>query len=197
MKISINKTQRTELTDFRAQLAAFLADLDTTAAESARLNDRQQKLEAEIATLEKATDDESEIAAAKLATKRVQLEQVIKKLEALANVPAAVSGAQADAILDLLRRFTKSAYAAAAPVLEAYQSEAAQSLRPWCQDDANAKHLALTLPAVTWLFRAYSTRFGDFGVNVTVIKSAIARADELLAGELSWSFDPKMDAVSK
>lgn len=197
MKITIKKTHQAEITALREQLATALGELDGNAAELARLNERQQKLEKEISTLEDAADSESDSAAVKLATKRVQLEQCLNKIESLSNVPVAVRGESLDSINALLRQFARAAAAAMGPSAEAYAKEIAATIRPWCLDDANALAMAYTLPAPKSLFQTCTIPFGSYGASIRSLQMAITRADEILKGELAWSFDPKIAAESK
>jgi hypothetical protein len=187
MKITLTKPQSDELSDLREQLKSALKEIYINAAELDRLSEMQTKLSEEISTLESAA--ESEDAAAKLSTKRVQREHVEQKLTALNNVTAEVDVAMQGAILDLLRQFSKVAAAATKPVIEAYAAEIAAQIRPWCVNDTDAKGRAYTLPACMLLSGTYTRRFGDFGLSVPTIKAAIARADEILNGTLAWTFE--------
>jgi len=190
MKITIKKTNRAEIVALREQLAAALDQENTSADELTRLSTRQQKLQEEIATLESA-DSESDEAAARLATKRVQLEQVSKKISGISNVEAGTSVEKQEAGRQLLRQFAGAALAAVTPALEAYEREIADKIRPWCLDETNALGLAYTMPACKSLSQTYSRRFGDYGFSLAELQAAIARADEILSGELAWSFDAK------
>jgi predicted nucleic acid-binding Zn-ribbon protein len=190
MKIDIKKTNRAEIMALRTQLAAALEEQNTTADELTRLNERQQKLQDEITALESAADSESEDAATKLATKRVQLEQVSKKISGIFNVDAETSIEKQGAALQLLRQFAAAALAAVEPTLEAYAQEIVEKIRPYCLNEKNTLGIAYTMPAVLSLSQTYSYRFGDYGVSVEMLKAAVARADEILAGELNWKFDP-------
>ena len=144
----------------------------------------------EINALDSSPDLESEGGATKLAAKRVQLEQVVKKISSISDVDAESRGATEGEWKGLLARFAKAALAAVAPHMEAYAHEVATKIRPYCLNEANARALAFTMPACISLSQTYSRRFGDYGVTVTELKAAIARADEILAGELNWSFTP-------
>jgi hypothetical protein len=191
MKINVNKTNRAEIVALREQLAAALDQENTSADELTRLNSWQQKLQDEIAALESAADSESADAAARLATKRVQLEQVSKKISKISNVEAGTSVAEQETGRQLLRQFARAALAAVAPALESYAREIADKIRPWCLDETNALGMAYTMPACKSLSQTYSRRFGDYGFSVAELKEAIARADEIISGELAWSFDTK------
>lgn len=191
MKIKLKKTNRTELTTLREQLAAALEEQTSSNAELSRLNERQQKLTGEISVLENAADSESDDAAAKLATKRVQLEQVTRKIADADSVTGETHSLNQDAILNLLRRFARAAAAATGPDIETYAAEIAAKLRPYCQDDATARAIAFQTPAAKSLTLTYTRGFGSFGFSPAELQLALARADEILSENLSWTFDAK------
>lgn len=188
MKISITSAHREQLTVLRGQLATALESIHSADGKYSRLTDSQQKLQAEVAALENE-DSASEAAASKLATKRVQLERVSGQLEELSSQPASSS---LGADQSLLREFARVATAALAPAMEAYAAVVADKLRPWCLNQTEARAFAFRVPAVLSLCQTYSQRFGDFGGNAAVLKSALDRADEILSGELKWSWDAKI-----
>jgi hypothetical protein len=191
MKINLKKTNRAELTALREQLKAALEEQTNASAELTRLTERQAELQTEIIALENAADSECDEAAAKLSTKRVQLEQVSGKISQLSSVPAATEMESQGAILQLLRQFARAAAASTAPDIETYAGEIAAKIRAYCQDDATARLLSYQTPAAKFLMQTYARPFGSFGFSVNEIKAAIARADEILSGELSWSWDAK------
>jgi uncharacterized protein YdcH (DUF465 family) len=191
MKITLKKTNRTELTTLREQLAAALEEQTSSNTELSRLNERQQKLTSEITALENAADSESDAAASKLATKRVQLEQVTRKIAEADSVTGETHSANQDAILSLLRQFARAAAAATGPDIEAYAAEIAAKLRPYCQDDATARQIAFQTPAAKSLTLTYTRAFGSFGFSANEINAALGRADEILSENLSWTFDAK------
>jgi DNA repair exonuclease SbcCD ATPase subunit len=190
MKITINKTNRAEIIALREQLADSLEAQNTFDAELTRLNELQQKLKKEIAALESA-DSENEDAATKLATKRVQLEQVAKKISTISDTDPRNIAEREGEIVNLLRQFAQAALRAVAPTLEDFAREIAGKIRPWCLGEKNALALAYTMPACKSLSQTYSRRFGDYGVSVAEINAAIARADEIISGELNWKWDAK------
>jgi hypothetical protein len=191
MKIDIKKTHRAEIATLREQLIAALDEHNASNAELTRLNERQQKLQDEIIALENAADSESEEAAAKLATKRVQLENVTKKISQFSNVDVRIQMSNEAAVLELLRKFARAATAATGPGIEAYAKQIADKIRAWCKDDATARHIAFQTPAAMSLAQTYSRRFGDFSFTVTELKLAITRADEILSEEIAWNWDAK------
>jgi uncharacterized protein YdcH (DUF465 family) len=191
MKITIKKANRAEIMALREQLVAALDQETTSSAELERLNERHQKLQAEITALESATDSESEDSASKLATKRIQLEQVSKKISQISNIDGASVMAWQGNVSNLLRQFARAAAAATGPDIEIFAQEIAVKIRPFCQDDATARHLAFQTPSAKFLTQTYTRAFGSFGFSVLEIKSAIARADEILSGELNWTWDAK------
>jgi protein subunit release factor A len=190
MKFKLTTQHLEEITSLRAQLADALANLDGNSSELGRLTTKKEELESVIQTLENS-DSVSESTAAQLSTKRVQLEQIVKKIISLENIPAQVSAAIESQTLNLLRAFAKAATAATASGLENYRQEIAAKLRPYCSDDKYAWILAIQTPACASLAGVYTRRFGDFGFQLRELRQAIARADEILSGELAWSFDSK------
>jgi uncharacterized protein YdcH (DUF465 family) len=191
MKIKLTQATRTELSALRAQLASLLEQNVTSNGEYSRLAEQQQKLEREIAALEKSGDLEDDATANKLATRRVQLEAVIKKITAADSVSGEARVADTDATLGLLRQFARAAAAATSQDIETYAAQIASKLRPYCQDDATARHIAFTTPAAKNLMQTYAYPFGSYGFSIREIKAAVARADEILSENLAWSFDAK------
>ncbi|MEI7534126.1 MAG: hypothetical protein WCK57_07115 [Verrucomicrobiae bacterium] len=191
MKITISATHQKELTTLRGQLAAELATLTKSSKELERLENKQATLQAEIAALEEANSD-SETAASSLATKRVQLESVVKKISTLADDPAAVTTPRELELRELLKRFARIASAATAPDIEKYGRSISAKLREYCYDEATAYGLALRTPAYSFLISKYAWPFGSNMFSVGELKHAIARADEILSGELNWTFDAKI-----
>jgi len=192
MKITITTNQRKEITNLREQLAAALATQTGSSKELARLEEKQATLQNEIAALETANSD-SETAASALATKRVQLESVTKKISTLADVPAKVSVSLEQEFCNLLKQFARSAAATTGPDIEKYGREISGKLRNYCQDEVTAYGLALKTPAYAYLIAKYTWPFGSNAFSVAELKQAIARADEILSGELAWTFDAKID----
>jgi hypothetical protein len=190
MKFTLSKNHHEEITALRTQLAAALAETISTTGESDRLAKKQEKLQDEIATLE-AESSESESAAAALNTKRSQLEQVISKIKKLANVPSTATDLEHGKLSFLLKQFARTAAAATGPVVENYMRQIAGKIRDYCQSDEIAFRLTYQIPAVASLVSTYTRPFGQFSVSPLEIKQAIARADEILSGELAWSFDAK------
>ena len=194
MKITLTKTQHAEITQLRGELAVILKGLASNAAEIDRLNELEQDLKLEITTLEKA-NSESECDATKLAAKRVQLERVSQKIQSFDSEVGSRSRSdevqKRVAIQILLKKFAGVAIVATGDVVEAYAKEVASKIRPFCQDDQFARGMAYTLPAVKHLAQTYSRRFGTLVVTIPEIRDAIARADEILSGNLSWTFDSK------
>ena len=188
MKLNLKSTNKKEITTLREQLAAALETISASAAEAARLIERQTKLQDEITALENVADDMADDAAAKLATKRLQLDQVGKKIQTLNSVPVAVEVGEQVAISALLKQFARTACAATWPDLKAYiEREIVSKIRPWCLNDDNALALACELPHVKSLTQTYARPFGSYGVTVPEIQQAIARADEILSGDLLWT----------
>jgi hypothetical protein len=190
MKITLNENQRKEITALRKQLAAALGRQENSTAEMTRLTEKQERLQGEIAALEKG-DLENDEAAASLAAKRIQLEQVAKKIAALDSVPATVLGSEYDATAGLLREFARTAAAATQPDIENYVRGIASKILPWCLNEAEAMAQARNLSASKSLVGTYTRRFGDYGLSVPELKAAVARADEILSGVLAWSFVPQ------
>jgi chromosome segregation ATPase len=188
MKITLTAKHREEITDLRSQLVAVLEGATNSTAEVTRLTNSQEKLQKEIATLE---DSDSESAASALATKRVQLEGVTKKISKLENVPAKISVEAEQAGVNLLKQFARTATAATASDVEKYRQEIAAKIRRYCSTDQAAYTLAIQTNACASLAGACARRFGDFGFTISELKQAIARADEILTGDLVWSFDSK------
>ena len=191
MKITLKKPVLDELQDFRDQLAAELEKLTAASSGLANLTQRRAALQEEITDLE-SKDASSETAAIKLATKRVQLEQVEKKIAALENVPVPDLQANHDRRSELLRRFARFAAKATEPTVTAYCQVIADKIRPWCQDDTTALRLTWNVPAASLLMGTYATPFGTHNNNAGELRRAIARADEILSGELKFTFDAKL-----
>jgi len=191
MKINLKNTTHTELTTLRNQLATVLEESSTSTAELNRLNNKQEKLRAEITAIESGSGSDSAAAATELATKRVQLEQTTKKIFEMSEVDARITVGKEGAIRGVLQQFARAAAAATGPDIEKYIGEIAAAIRPWCQDDATARSLAYRTPAVMLLVGVYTHRFGSFSITVRELQAAIARADEILSGQLNWSFDAK------
>jgi uncharacterized protein YdcH (DUF465 family) len=192
MKLNIKKPIRAEIMQLREQLNAALEEQNASSAEVSRLTDRREKLQSEITKLENAGDSDSDEASAKLSTKRVQLEQVEKKIGDLSTVSPAIEFSNQDKVLNLLRQFARAAIAATAPAIENYVQEITSKLRFYCSDDATARHLAFQTPAAKMLSQIYSRQFGRNGFSAAELKAAIARADEILSDDLTWNFDAKI-----
>ena len=190
MKITISPAHRKEIIALREQLAAVLATQTKSSKELARLKSKQATLQDEIAALEKANSD-SETSAGALVTKRVQLEAVDKKISDLDDEPISNSARRELDFCSLLKQFAKVASAATAPDIEKYGREISAKLRDYCYDEVTAYGLALRTPAYASLIQKYSWPFGSHAFSVDQLKQAIARADEILSGELNWTFDPK------
>lgn len=191
MKITLAPTQTKEITALRAQLAAALAAQTTAGGELQRLENKQVKLTAEIADLE-AADSESEAAASALATKRVQLESVTKKISAFDNEPAKVSVSRDQENGELLKKFARASAAATGPAVTDWCRQYASKIRDCFQDDdAALRCIVYSTPAGQSLIGLTTYPFGQNSRSALEIKYAIARADELLAGELKWLFDAK------
>ena len=194
MKINLKKENRDELTTLRAQLATVFKEQGSSVAEMHRLLKKQDKLESEIATLQ-TSDPENETAATALATKRVQLERVVEKISELSNVPAGITIPQQQQSLNLLKQFARAACAATGSDVENYGRKIAANIRDFCQDDATAYGLAVRTPAYAALISKYTWPFGSFRFSLGELKQAIDRADEILSGELKWSYDAKKQAA--
>jgi hypothetical protein len=121
----------------------------------------------------------------------VQLESVNKKISSIANEPAKISVPREQEHSNLLKQFARTAAAATAPDIEKYGREIAGKIRDYCQDEVTAYGLALRTPAYASLIGKYTWPFGSHVFSVAELKRAVARADEILSGELDWSFDAK------
>jgi small-conductance mechanosensitive channel len=185
MKITIEKPALETIKTLRAQLAARLKTLTDATGDLDRLTEEEAKLRHEIATLEANLN---EATSSKLAGKRELLAQVQRKIEKLSHTDATVSTAELTADTELLKEFARQAAAATAPGVTAYAKEVADKIRPFCLSDEQALQFSFQVPAVASLMGTYRCPFGSYGFSIAVIKSAIARADEILAGELNWSW---------
>ncbi|MDR3459424.1 MAG: hypothetical protein P4N60_18510 [Verrucomicrobiae bacterium] len=191
MKITISENHLAEIKKLRKQLTAVLGTQTTATAEYERLLKKQATLQGEIAELE---DSESDSAAASLSTKREQLKAVERKITAIEGTPASDSVREQAEIGNLLKQFARSAAAATGADCEAYARNVAALIREHCKDELTAYGLALQTSAVISLFQKCTWPYGTYSAGVKEIKKAIAHADEILAGELVWSFDPKIKA---
>jgi hypothetical protein len=189
MKITVKKANQDEIRSLRERLQATLTQFETRSAELVRLENHQQKLEKEITDLEAAGDAESDAAATTLAAKRIQLEQVSQKIEETNSRPRDVEVGETLAGEALLRKFGSAAAAATGPSIEAFAMVIAGKIRPWCLDDATAMQMAYAMPASRSLTQTYTRRFGDYAFTTREVRDALARADEILSGELDWSWD--------
>jgi hypothetical protein len=191
MKLTtITKEKRDKIIELRGKLAAVLGEETTATDELTRLNERQEKLQEEISKLEKA-NSESEESATKLATKRVQLEQVCKKVSVLTkSTPATVAGRELE-ISGLLRQAARALASATGPDVEKYALAIAAKLRPFCSDAATARSLAYQTPAAKNLLIITTRAWGSFGVNVAELKAVIDYSDQIISGEISWEWNSK------
>ncbi|MGD0206394.1 MAG: hypothetical protein ABSC89_02145 [Verrucomicrobiota bacterium] len=187
----IKEKNRAEILALRKTFAIALAEQKSEDDKLTRLSEQQQKLQRQIETLELSSNAEGKEVASELIILREQLTQCSNKIFQIYNVPAGTSVGKQSEITNLLRQFGREALAALTPSLESYTRRIASQIRPYCLDDENAFALACKLPACESLWRTYSYRFGDYGSTLRTLKAAIARADEILSGELNWSFDAK------
>jgi hypothetical protein len=152
----------------------------------ARAEKRRADLIADIALLEKSDPDNKD-AIRTLGEKRTELSIVERQIaeippvdvEAEHQLKAHVRGAD-----NLIAK-------ALAPTLEAYVSGIAEVLKPFCLDAAHAKWVAYQTSASHSLSVRVYTRFGTYGAAVSGARFALQAIDEILTGELNWSFTPK------
>jgi hypothetical protein len=193
MKIKITSRAHKGIAALREQLAAALEREIGPAKELSRLSERRDKLQREIEGLEADANPESDGIALKLAAKREAISQTNKRIESLSTPDDVASGNWLGEKQRLLRDFTNAAVAALTPEMERYASGIARKIRPFCPDDGWAMGIAYRTPAAKEFSQRYSFRFSDFDPTPALIQSAIARADEILSGELDWKFDPKQN----
>ena len=191
MKIVIENSALESIKTLRGELAAWLKTFADSASDSDRLDGEKTKLQEEITKLDSGASI-SEANALKLAGKRIQLEKVSNKIEELSTVDVKADEVQQRKISELLREFAKQAAAATAPGVIAYCKEIADKIRPWCHSDEAALALAYQIPAGKSLMNSCRVPFGHSVFSVGELKRAIARADEILAGELAWTWDAKI-----
>lgn len=198
MKINPSETILAEIKSLRKKLAAELATQSSADAELVRLNKREQALRDEISELEDGDAGMSEDSAVKLSAKRIQLEQTVKRIQPLSNQTYKQKMEVEARIRELLREFSTAAVAATGPSVKAYVKKVADSIRPYCLDDANAQALAMTLPAPRSLVATYTLRYDAFGHGSQSLQTAIDRADEILSGQLKWTWrsTPAVNASS-
>lgn len=185
MKVTTTKNHLGKIKTLRDELFTSLNGLLKTNSELNRLAKRQESLKADIATSEKSANYENSQEIQALGLKRMELEQVTVKLSQIPSLGVE----QTDPIINLLRQTGYEVAAALASTLEDYVAEIAKAIRPWCPNDSYAMGLARQTPAAMSLAQACSRQFGSFGFSLPIVKEAISRCDEVLAGELNWKFD--------
>jgi hypothetical protein len=191
MKIKIENSALETIKTLRGNLAAWLKTFTDSASDLERLTTDRTTLKEEIAKLD-GQKSISESNALKLAGKRIQLEKMDAKIEELSTVDVNADESQQRQVSELLREFAKQAAAATGPGVMAYAKEIADKIRPWCNSDEAAMALAYQIPAAKSLMNNYRLPFGNSFISVGELKRAIARADEILAGELVWKWDAKI-----
>jgi hypothetical protein len=157
-----------------------------TNSKLAKAEQRQIELIDEIAALEKS-DPDDEKAVRTLGEKRTALSLANHQIAELPQVDAETEHRLKHLVMETARLIES----ALVPTEEHYISEIAELLKPFCIDDANAKWLARQTAAAMSLAGRVHIRYGTYGAVVPAARLAVESIEEILTGELNWSFTPK------
>lgn len=154
-------------------------------SKAGKLTKQRDALVAEIKRLESA--DLSDASAMRtLGDKRTALGLVDQRI---AELPPQDPDAESQLFALLGRTMSRKALALA-PTMEAYESEIAEKLLPYCTDRQHADAVARQTQAYVSLV-AYITWRASVGRIIPDAKRMLASLEEILSGELNWSFTPK------
>ena len=189
MKIlNLTAAVKTALNEQRTKLSAALAAIVKANQGLARLEKQQADLIAEIAALETAKPDNKE-AVRSLGEKRTELELVMRRIAEVPSVDVEADGE----LLALTREVARMMEKALTDTEDEYVSGIASGLLPYSLDSNQATYLARQTAAAASLAGRVHARFGSYGYGqpVPAARMALQALDEVLTGELNWSFTPK------
>jgi hypothetical protein len=189
MKIIITPQAREKITELRGHMAALLAKESKSDKELNRLNGIAEGLRGKIAALD-AKPDLTDAQAMALAGKRIQLEKTEAQRTTLETSTENQSLEFTHVSRETLMSFRREATAATGPAVEAYMATIQAAFRPFYYSDDLAKGAAFTSAAAGALMAITHRLWGAYVVNKTEVKAALAHADNILSGEIPFTFDP-------
>jgi hypothetical protein len=191
--IGLNPKLRREVQALRASHAAVVATFTRRNKDFSGYDTRRARLESEISKLEDSADPDDRPKILKIAELKTELGLVQKRLAALSTA----SDEPIDELTPLLDQARDVLGRAIAPTLENLIDTAARALRPFCQDDAWARGQAGQLPIIAHAgpVLLWPNRLAVTGIGIA--RLIIKRCDEILAGELNWTFNPKITKRKK
>jgi hypothetical protein len=187
--IGLKKTDLEEIKMHRATLDAELKATIGHQNKFADLLEKQTQLQREIATLE--SDDPSEDSASRLTQKRTELELTDRRL----NEAQPLDVDAQHRFRALLREGQQILSRILHPTYTDFLSPIISALRPYVTSDGLAGKLARETQAAKALkirlFRDYAYA-GIGGGEARYIAQILQQYDEILAGEITWTFNAKI-----
>ena len=157
----------------------------------AKLEERAEQLRSEIANLQSTGAPDKKTATA-LRETRDELELVEQKLAESDHAATSTLTPETDRASQLMREISLAIQRALQPVMDARLDETVKILRPLFVDDVTTRGAAWQTPYYSQLCGYCSRSYGrSLGAPPSHIKACLEFCDEVLSGELKFSFDPK------
>jgi hypothetical protein len=187
MKIlNLTASVKAALTEQAGKLSAKLDTIVNGNQGLARLVKQQAEITAEIAQLESGSPDDS-AAMQSLGEKRTALGLVNRRIVETPTMD--VEGE--NELKTVVRETDRLIETALEPTFDGYVSEIAAVVKPHCLDAAHARWVVGQMASVQSLAGRTHPRFGSYGAPVPNARLALRIIEEILTGNLNWSFTPK------